>query len=265
MIVRLLFVVVAFVWLSAGQIRIPRPIVLAFLSTDSPLVLIPLAPSTASPRLVERIFGPRGQKLAYVPAEHVVGIELAAARLDCLECAIAVAGKDAAFAKPRLLTAEYFRLPQFLITAEQKVNGSIEAIVALSYVTTRRILLFPSFFEPNRILTRLASGGAKRLNLIQIFEANLGFRPGTVTLEIFASLAVLHEHSHLNGTALPDLDCAFLSELNTRHIAEACFPEILVQAPILFVNFARRKTAVCSSCHGGRSVEKVKRGPKPLE
>jgi hypothetical protein len=169
--------------------------------------------------------------LIMIESEQVPGLQEAVERLQRPTCAVAVGGEHSAYAAGRMLTATYFRFMVVTISAQKKPNGSIEVVYALSYVEARRVLLFPAFLAPQDILTRLATGGAIHFDSIPDFERSHGLRPRSVTRTMLQALYLLHEHAHLNGAAIDDLVCPLLSMLNTRRIAEACYPEIVDVPP----------------------------------
>jgi hypothetical protein len=201
-------------------------------------------------RLLQRL-GPNGT-FTSVPVENIPGIELAQERLGQKACATAVGGQQL-YPQARLLTPSYFTLPSTMISAEQSRTG-FQTVFAFSRVPPRRVFLFPSFWKPESVFTKLLDGGAKRISFLEFFEVAHGFRPGSITIEKLQAIILLHEQLHLNYVGLDDEDCLSASMWNTRYVGISCFPEIIdpnPKASILTVNINPRepKPTPCDTCH----------------
>jgi hypothetical protein len=159
-----------------------------------------------------------------------------------------VGGKFQKYAQTRATTTDYYLLAS-IITAEEGPCGNSQVVYALANVDYRRVLVFAAWLDPHRVLTKKRSGGAIRLDTIEAFERTHGFRAHTVTVEIMQALIALHEQAHLNGTAVEDLECGGASMLNTRLVAEACFPEIMNEPPTILVVFKLHAPRECPACH----------------
>lgn len=176
--------------------------------------------------LLLRLLGPSADPAVSIQSREVPGIDLATQRLAQRACSAAVGGRVWESTRSRLLTTKYFRLPPSVISTSERSNGDFQTLYALADVTTRRVMLFPAFLRPQQVLAHLAAEDLGA-DSISPFERAHGFREGSISPDILQALMLLHEQSHLNGTDVPDEMCVKLSMLNTRRIAESCFPEIL--------------------------------------
>jgi hypothetical protein len=205
------------------------------------------------------------EKLIPVVAEQVRGMTEALKMLRRPGCATVVGGSKAAYVRVRLVTAEYYTFAAIKISAEEHLGGDIQTAFAVSYVEARRVLLFPAFQTPERVLMRQYAGGTLRIDAIPKFERSHGFKPGSMSPKMLQALVLLHEHMHLNGTAIDeDYRCVMLSMLNTRRVAEACAPDIIDTPPTrmaslgsskrLFVTLSIGATRRCQMCHTSQFI-----------
>jgi len=208
---------------------------------------------------VERLLGPDGQPVIMVDPEKVPGIRLATERLAEMACSAAIGGLQRQYVQGRLLTPAYDKLLETVPSAE-KFNGRVQVVYAVSNVSLRRVLLFPAFFFPKKVLMLVApfSTRKEQMDSIQAFEKAHGFKVGSVTTEILQALILLHEHSHLNGAAvITDDRWCVLSMVNTRWVAERCFPEIIDRsvAPVpQAVTALAHRGKSCNGCHSAMGL-----------
>jgi len=249
--IRAMLSIASFAGLLGAQSGVFRPGQSGLQSTEVPVT--------------ELIMG-QGKQVDSIAAEQIPGMGEADRRLSGIRCAEVVAGSDLkGYARARLYTVNYYRFrDRFLISAVQRAKGNIEVMYGLAYVEERRVLFFNAFFEPENILTWMNDGSAIRQNLLRQFEKNHGLRENSVTPEILAAMVILHEHTHFNGTAIHDADTMVHSMINTRRVAEACFPE-LIHAPAhnlltswmqnRLVSFLRILPKGCPTCHLNQRLE----------
>jgi hypothetical protein len=141
-------------------------------------------------------------------------------------CAVAVGGRFADFVVPRFENTKYWAY--WIVTARRVSDDRLLVLIGWSNPDTRDVALAQSYWQPtSAFIEVIATGTIERIDLLPHMEKALGFKRGSLTKKIFRVLHLLHEHGHLNA-AIPRDDASLRqSMLNTRRIAEACYPEIV--------------------------------------
>jgi hypothetical protein len=212
-------------------------------------------------RLIDKLLKSKAP-LARLDSESLPGMKEARERLTRPVCAAAIGGRLAYVAETRMISVEYYRFAVAVISAETKANGEAEVVYAFSNVGNKRVLLFDAFWQPNAVLTKMASGGATEMNFMRDWEKMLGLKPGSLTTGKFQAITLLHENAHQNGTAVLDIQCLGLSVLNTQWVIDSCMPELINPDPSVVASFAKTRSQfrkvqllggdverACNNCH----------------
>jgi len=142
------------------------------------------------------------------------------------------------------------------VGAREAVSGSIQTVYAYSYRGKRRVLLFPAYLRPKAVLTRRIAGGATPVDSLHNFAQAIGLNSG-ITADELQAIILLHEESHLNIATFDDHECLVLSMLNSRRVAEACFPQLIEASSegigVLVAKFNPRTPASCGACHANKN------------
>jgi len=157
---------------------------------------------------------------------------VAAILAERAQCRLAVGGKYAKHVFARLRTTRYFG---YWITAARKLEGDrVQVLFGTSNPGARSVALLQPYWQPTAAKTEnMVRATVERINVLPYTEKAHGFRPGSLTPTITRVLVLLHEQAHLNAAIPDDQGCLAQSMLNTRTIAEACMPEIVL--PLVLV------------------------------
>jgi hypothetical protein len=211
----------------------------------------------------------QGKRTPRIAPATVPGFKLAEERLLTRStCTSTVAGKysgNLSELKSRIRDEiGYVTFDPEPITSEQN-GGGVQTIWAISFngpppypgMPRMRIGLFPAFFTPGAVLTKLILGGAQRINLLSDYERILGLRKGALTEDVWQALVILHEFEHLHGTAVPDAQCASVqaSMWNTWTAANACFSELIdPDNTAVLDGFSGQPPPACAGCHKEKNL-----------
>jgi hypothetical protein len=145
-------------------------------------------------------------------------------------CALAVGGKYADYLVSRFENTRYWEY--WIVTTRQYPDGRIQALIGWSFPEANDVVVTQSYWQPTAAWVEvMPDGTVERINLLPHMETSLGFKHDSLTKRIFRVLHLLHEHGHMNF-AIPRDDVSLRqSMLNTRKIAEACYPEIVEPFP----------------------------------
>jgi hypothetical protein len=156
------------------------------------------------------------------------------------ECSQAVGGTHVGYVIARLRTTKY--LAYWIMAARKSKGGRVQAQFGFSKPRERVVALFQPFWTPTKAWAEnLDAGAVERIDLLPYLEKGLGFKSLSLTSAIVRALMLLHEQAHLNDAIPSDELCLAQSMLNTRIIADACMPEIVLAR----ANLTDSRNAAC--------------------
>ncbi len=144
---------------------------------------------------------------------------------DQVACKALVGGKYVGFIFQRLRNTTYWEY--WIVAARKWPNGRVQVWFGTAVPEARVIALFQPYWQPTTAWLSGTEQPRRTENLLPDMEHALGFKEGSLTVTIVRVLTILHEQAHLNDAIPRDDLCLAQSMLNTRKIAEACYPEIV--------------------------------------